>query len=507
MNEDWAMQEMSGAQLADPRQVRSVVRICAALEEHPEASFTAAVGPGLRQAAHRVFEHKGTSVSGLLAGHIAATAQRCTEFPRVLIAQDTCTFTYKQGQIVGLATLNQSKRMRGLLGHSALAMTTAGTPLGVLHLEFWGGDDDAPPKLPDEKLPLEERESYKWHLGLQSVSEALPDGVEGVLVQDREGDIFPLFVAQRPANLHLLVRASHDRSICYEALEVPEPCPVAAGSRKLDEAVFPPAGPVSGTTGGAVEREPLRTERGKLFAVAASGPMMGTLRVQVPRKPARPNEAAQPTHAAELEIRVTEVHLQRPRGDAALKELPREVPVWVIYAAENNPDIAPEDRITWVLLSTLPVQDESAAREMVGYYARRWVIERLHFTLKSGLGVERLQIDDARSLGHALALYYVVACRLLQLTYLARHEPDRAAAEWLTGDELAVLAATEKRPVVTIAEAVLAIAKLGGYTWYRTAPPPGVKVLWMGLQRLHGMAEGWRLRGASELASATMNLD
>lgn len=77
----------------------------------------------------------------------------------------------------------------------------------------------------------------------------------------------------------------------------------------------------------------------------------------------------------------------------------------------------------------------------------------------------------------------------------------------MTGDELAVLAATEKRPVVTIAEAVLAIAKLGGYTWYRTAPPPGVKVLWMGLQRLHGMAEGWRLRGASELASATMNLD
>ncbi len=507
MNEDWATQEMSGAQLADPRQTRSIVRICACLEEHPEASFTAAVGPGLRQAAHRIFEHKGTSVEGLLAGHVAATAQRCAEFPRVLIAQDTCTFTYKQGQIIGLATLNQSKRTRGLLGHSALAMTTAGTPLGVLHLEFWGGDDDAPPKLADEKLPLEDRESYKWHLGLQAVSRALPHAVEGVLIQDREGDIFPLFVAERPANLHLLVRASHDRSIRYEKLEVEASCAALAGEMRGENPSAPPVHGSKETGEGRTESDPLGTERGKLFAVAASGPVMGTLRVQVPRKPARPNQANQPTREAELEIRVTQVRLQRPRGDAATKELPREVPVWVIHAAENDPDIAPNDRIRWVLISTMPVADASAAREIVGYYARRWMIERLHFTLKSGLGVERLQIDDARSLGHALALYYVVACRQLQLTYLARHEPDRAAAEWLTEDELAVLAAAEKRPVVTIAEAVLAIAKLGGYAWYRTAPPPGVKVLWMGLQRLHGMAEGWRLRGVSELASGTMILD
>jgi len=507
MNEDWAMQEMSGAQLADPRQVRSVVRICACLEEYPDLSFTAAVGPGLRQAGHRIFEHKGTSVDGLLAGHVAATAQRCAEFPRVLIAQDTCTFTYKQDQIIGLALLNQSKRTRGLMGHSALAMTTTGTPLGVLHLEFWGGDYDAPPKLHDKKLPLEERESYKWHLGLQSVSRALPPAVEGVLIQDREGDIFPLFVAKRPANLHLLVRASHDRSIRYEKLEAPEPCAVPTGTGKLGEAALPAAALVPGAPGEPPEKEPLRTELGKLFEVAAAAPVMGTLRIQVPRKPARPNQAAQPTRKAELVIRVTEVRLQRPSGDAAMKVLPREVSVWVVYAAEKSPDVAPDDRIAWVLISTLPIADASAAQEIVGYYARRWTIERLHFTLKSGLGVERLQIDDAQSLGHALALYYVVACRHLQLTYLARNEPDREAAEWLTEDELAVLVAAEKRPVVTIAEAVRAIAKLGGYAWYRTAPPPGVKVLWLGLQRLHGMAEGWSLRRASELASESMNLD
>jgi len=79
------------------------------------------------------------------------------------------------------------------------------------------------------------------------------------------------------------------------------------------------------------------------------------------------------------------------------------------------------------------------------------MIERLHYTLKSGLRAERLQIDDAESLSHALALYYVVACRLLQLTYLARHAPERPAAEVLHPAELAVLAAAEGKPIHTVA--------------------------------------------------------
>jgi hypothetical protein len=133
----------------------------------------------------------------------------------------------------------------------------------------------------------------------------------------------------------------------------------------------------------------------------------------------------------------------------------------------------------------------SGGTHLNGY--RRWTIERLHYTLKSGLGAEKLQIDDATSLSHALALHYVVACRLLQLTYLARHDPEHPALDVLSPDEVAVLSMAEGKPIRTVAAAVLAIAKQGGYAPYRTAPPPGVKVLWLGLQRLHGMALGWRL--------------
>ena len=110
--------------------------------------------------------------------------------------------------------------------------------------------------------------------------------------------------------------------------------------------------------------------------------------------------------------------------------------------------------------------------------------------------MERLQIDDAVSLGHALAIYYVVAWRLLHLTYLGRERPDEPASESLEPTELKVLAAATKRAVSTLGEAVLAIAELGGWQRYRRAPPPGVKSLWVGWITLRGMVAGYQLARA-----------
>lgn len=177
----------------------------------------------------------------------------------------------------------------------------------------------------------------------------------------------------------------------------------------------------------------------------------------------------------------------------------------MIQALEREPPEGQEP-IHWVLISTQAVPDLATACAMVEYYSRRWLIERLHFTLKSGLRAERLQIDDATSLGHALAVYYVVAWRLLYLTYLARERPEQPAAEILEADEVEVLGAATKRDVSTIREAVLAIAELGGWQRYRTAPPPGVKSLWIGWITLRGMVHGYRLALAKR-AQLDMILD
>ena len=446
MDTAWVEPEMSGALLGDRRQVRSVTRITAAVAAQTHLSLTAACGNGLRQAAHRVFEHPETSVAGLLAGHYAATAARCAAFPVVLVAQDTTTFSFKQAQLEGLGEVNQSGQTGALLGHAALALTECGTPLGLLHLELWGATDGSAP------CP-HARESGKWQAAQASVAAHAPALGRVILIQDREGDFFEFLAAERPAPVELLVRAAHDRRL---------------------KGAAPPAPP----------------ETRRLFAAAAQGTFLGEWRVLVPGSARQSHQILPRQREAVLELRGNEVTLQRPQH--APDTVAAEVRVWVLEAREMTPP-AGEAPVHWILLTTLAVRSLAEASRVVGYYARRWVIERLHFTLKSGLRAERLQIDDARSLGHCLALYYVVAWRLLHLTYLARECPDRPAAETLTTDELAVLRTLTRQGLSTLREAVREIAILGGYQYYRTAPPPGVKSLWLGWQRLTGMVEGWRL--------------
>lgn len=475
MRDEWATREMAGATVRDARRIKSLFRICEQLAEHPDLSLTAACGPALRQAAHRIFEHPGTTVDKLLEGHYRETTRRCEGLPLVLIPQDTVVFVYKQSQIVGLARVNQLKNVHGLLGHSALALTPAGTPLGLWHVDLWG-EDPGEPLTPGEwrRRSWEERESYKWFEGLEAVGKRLPQGTTGLLIQDREADLFDFLTAERPENLHLLVRACVDRSVEYEA---------GAGSalRERTEAKQP-AGEA-------------RTERGKLFAVAASAPVVATTTVSVARRSARNGKPPQPEREAVVEVRATEIRLQRPpiKADGRPRsEDEREVRLWVVAAQEVEPPPAVEP-IRWVLLSTLPVEGAAGACTLLRYYAKRWVIERLHYTLKSGLGAERLQIDDAQSLGHALALYYVVAWRLMQLTLAVREDPDAPASALLAEDEIRVLQQVSKRRVETAREAVTAIACLGGYQPWKAAPPPGLKTLWHGLQRLDAMMVGWRL--------------
>jgi len=73
-------------------------------------------------------------------------------------------------------------------------------------------------------------------------------------------------------------------------------------------------------------------------------------------------------------------------------------------------EAAPPEGMTavdWTLISTIPAPDFAGAWRLVACYTLCWLIERLHFVLKSGLDAEKLRLDDAHSLQNALALYYL----------------------------------------------------------------------------------------------------
>ena len=126
----------------------------------------------------------------------------------------------------------------------------------------------------------------------------------------------------------------------------------------------------------------------------------------------------------------------------------------------------------------------------VEWYACRWGIEVYHKVLKSGCAIERRQLQDVDHLQRCLALFSVVAWRVLYATMRARALPDVACTALLEEGEWQALychihQTTQPPPAPpTLAQAVRWIAQLGGFPGRARDGHPGVTVLWRGFQRL-----------------------
>jgi hypothetical protein len=368
-----------------------------------------------------------------------------------LAVQDSTEFAFTTHKATaGLGPLGQGLT-RGLMAHSVLAVTPEGLPLGVLHMTLWARDPELLGQKHDRrKRPTEDKESRKWGEGLRGTEAALPPEQPVLLVADREADVFAYLAAPRRPNTELLIRASSPRTVTVEQA-------MPGGGRW----------------------------RGSLLLAARSAPLVAQMTVRVPRKP------GQPEREATLEVRATAATV-RPPSHRRAGEPNTPQAVHLVCAREVAPP-AGEKAIEWLLISTMAVGSGEAACQLVRYYARRWVIERWHYTLKSGCQVEKLQFDDATSLQHGLAVYAVVAYRLLWLTHVARTDPEQPA-ELVVGEEAReVLEAASGQPVRTAREAVRAIARLGGFAGTPAIGEPGVKSLWLGWRHLQAMVEGYRL--------------
>ncbi|MEX2501873.1 MAG: IS4 family transposase, partial [Trueperaceae bacterium] len=337
----------------------------------------------------------------------------------------------------------------GLFVHSVLAATGDGVPLGLLHQHRWARDPEAVGlRHTRRQRPTREKESQRW-LDAQSATQGLvPAGTRVVTVADREADIYDLFALPRPPHAELLIRATHNRRIGEE-------------TRYLWEAVQ--ATPVGDVVPVAVGRR-----------------------------------ADRPPREALLTLRWTAVTLLPPRNRPDRTTL-SPVPVVAILAEEPRPPVG-EPAIRWLLLTTRGVPTGEAALACVRWYALRWLVERYHFALKQGCRVEALQMHTVPRLQRALAVYAIVAWRLLWLTYVARTDPDAPCTVVLTTAEWQVLyvtlhqtsSALPPRPP-PLGQAVHWIARLGGFQDRAGDGEPGLKVLWRGLRRLEDLSLGWQL--------------
>lgn len=447
---NWGMEEFGKANLGDIRLTKRLVQMANALGDHPQGSIPEATGNAADlKAAYRFFDNQGIEDAAILESHLRATYQRMRSVERVLAIQDTSYLDWSHHPATqGLGPLS-TPYGRGLVTHSTIAFTPERVPLGVLAQETWARDEETYAQLPDHyNRPIEEKESYKWLKSLASleVANTTCPNTHFVSVGDREADIFDLFVTERPEGVDFLVRAAMNRRVDGEP-------------RLLWQ---------------TVEQEPVTAKL--------------TLSI-----PARHGRVAR---KAELEIHWCSVTIHPP-----VRRKPENLPkitVWAVLAVEKSPPTE-ATAIEWLLLTSVPVQNAKEAIEKIEWYSCRWGIEVWFRVLKSGCKIEDRRLASAERLKRCLALYSVIAWRILYATMLSRSVPDLSCTVLLGMDEWQALfcAIHNTADVVdtppTLAQAVLWIAQLGGFLGRKGDGNPGPMVLWKGFQHLADLTKMYRI--------------
>jgi hypothetical protein len=447
--QSWATQEVGHAELGDARLSKRLVKMVEDLAGQPEASVPQACGDwAATKGAYGFWDNAKVKPDSILSAHKQRTVDRLQGKDTILAIQDTTDldFTHHPGT-EGLGHLDRPW-LQGLKVHSCLAVSIEGVPQGFIYQEAWARDPKTLGKKHKRRqLETKDKESQRWLDTLSASEEAIPGDIDVITIADREADIYDFFAHPRREGSHLLVRIAYNRRVEHEAKY--------------------------------------------LWDAVGESPVLGEVTVELCRK------GDQPPREATLTIRIASLSICPPQNRKDRSSLP-SIPVYMVLAEEENPPPGVKP-VCWLLLATFPVKTFQDAVRCVKYYSYRWLIERYHFVLKSGCGLEKLQLETAERIHRALATYCIVSWRLLWLTYEARENPDSPCDRVLEAYEWQSLyCVTHRTPIPpatppSLHDAVLWIAKLGGFLCRKSDGEPGVKTIWRGLRRLHDIADTWEL--------------
>lgn len=448
----WVDEELEFVNLGDTRLNQRLKRIVEDLASYPEASVPqASRDAAAMQGTYDFWSNRHIKPAQIQQAHAQKTAERSAQHQVVLDLQDTTKLDFTSQRSIRKKGV-RNPLSEGLWVHTSLCATTQGVPLGVLHQKTWTREN--PQK--GNKETQKEKESQKWVESVLAVQKWLPKGCQVITIGDREADIYELLTAIASQGGDFIIRAFHNRVVEIANPEGSE----EKESQKLSQAL--------------AERDPL-----------------GKLKLSIPRAPSRK------AREAILTIKVCRIKLSPPRNHPNRQNLP-SMEVTAILAEEENPPSAKE-AISWLLLTSLMVKTFSEAKECLKLYSLRWLIERYHYTLKSGCHLEKLQLEKGHRLERALATYAIVAWRLLWLTYEARVNGEQSAEVALSPSEWQSLYCASEGALVipvevpSLGECVRAIASLGGFLGRKRDGAPGVKVIWRGLKRLRELVRMWKI--------------
>lgn len=438
-----------------------------------------------KKAAYRFINNENVTVERIAADLVNQTVTNIQQLnaKEVLVAQDTMEVVRENVlsrlRKSGREVLECARANKGMRSHSAIVMDAeTGVPAGFGYLRIWGRQPKPLAEVKEEdfrsdrkrqpsyyitdpdtgktrykyNVPVTERdsESARWIEAAEHVRSKLSRDIRVIMVQDREGDMYPLLtLPSEHENLDIIVRASKNRVV------------MLPNGKTAGLFAYTAAAKVRGTYTIAIGKGPRRKARN-----AKAGLRYGRLTIRRPHSPVYPQKSVELFF-----VRVTE------------------------YTAKEG------EPIDWLLLTSLPVDSVEAARKIVSYYRNRWFIEDFHRLLKKkGFGIEDIQVESPQAFAVNLAVCIKSAYEVA-LVKKGYDSSDRTAPATIafTPLELQIVSRLNDRfntpkkiyrnpyEKGSLAWAAWAVACEGGWSAMPSQPRPGIITFKRGIDRIENI--------------------
>ena len=181
-----------------------------------------------------------------------------------------------------------------------------------------------------------------------------------------------------------------------------------------------------------------------------------------------------------------------------------------MYVVEAKEDLSTikngESPVHWILFTTYNIGDFTQARQIIKWYSFRWQIEQFfRITKKQGIDLESSQLETGEGLKKLALLGFATALKILQLSLAKDGKQNDKVTKYFSKDQIIVLGLlneqlqgnTQKQqnPFYknSLSWASWIIARLGGYSGYKSQSPPGPITFKRGLDKFYYLTTGFYL--------------
>lgn len=306
------------------------------------------------------------------------------------------------------------------------------------------------------KTAFEDKESYRW---FSSIKKALPQCSNAAIktvVADREADIYPLLTSlTEELGVDYVIRSRFDR------------------------------GTINGS---GILKEVDNWSEESCYQI---------------KVPATDKRSA---HTAKMVVKYGQVTLKKS-ANKTLRQQSATHTTYVVEVKELPKSVVNNEQpIHWILMTSHKLETVEMALQIVAWYKQRWNVEQLFRTLKSkGLKIESSQLKDYEKLQKLTILALIAAVKVMQLLKARDGGTGQTIASVFSQEEQECMLLMNKQlegntdklknpySKDSLAYAAWVVARLAGWSGYKSQRPAGPIDFLIGLQRFNERFEGFKI--------------